>query len=70
MPIHVTSEPKRIVIELSGIAVVGAMRRRVEIPTDRITSVSVRPRKEVKWGSAWLRLPADEPGPHAVGGPQ
>lgn len=57
MPIEVTSEPNRIVIELSGIAVIGAMRRRVEIPTDRITSVSVRPRKEVKVGKAWLRMP-------------
>jgi len=57
MPIEVISEPRRIVIELSGMAVIGAMRRRVEIPTDRITSVSVRPRKEVKWGKAWLRVP-------------
>ena len=57
MPIDVISEPKRIIVELSGIAVLGAMRRRVEIPTDRITSVSVRPPKEVKWGNAWLRLP-------------
>ena len=57
MPIEVTSEPERIVIGLSGMAVIGAMRRRVEIPTDEITSVSVRPRKEVKWGKAWLRMP-------------
>jgi len=57
MPIEVISEPKRIIVELSGIAVLGAMRRRVEVPIDRITSVSVRPRKEVKWGKSWLRLP-------------
>jgi hypothetical protein len=57
MAINVISEPSRIVVELSGAAILGALRRRIEVPSKSISSVSVRPRNEVRWDGAWLRLP-------------
>ena len=57
MSISVTSKPGRISVEMSGASALAAMRCRVELPPTTITSVSVRPRRQVRWRRAWLRLP-------------
>lgn len=59
MGIDIRRTPEMVTVALSGIDLVFALKSRLEIPRDRIESVSVQARRDVGilGGSSVLRLP-------------
>jgi hypothetical protein len=58
MGIEITTEPRQIQVDLTGVNGVLAIKRHLEIPTQLITGVEAMDRKSVPPGEGtWLRAP-------------